>query len=227
MKAFEERQDAKEEAYYEAQWRRVRVGGDGDGDPTYVRSAPRAAVIKTLETRGVIRDGDLAFDVGCGRGRNAIALAVKGMRVTGLDISASAIELARQDLQRYPNLAVDFRHGSVLEPPPLPPSFDLWLDDGLLHHVRRRFWPRYFSILRARTKPGSRVSVNAFCEVPRDRARGRRRWWLEGRHFSTRVERAEIGWHLGRSFEPLGNPFRNLDPNGKKFEMSIFERRDR
>jgi SAM-dependent methyltransferase len=225
MKDFEIHQDAKEEAYYEAQWRAVLDHGARPGDPVYVSSEPRATVLAVLERRGLVRPGDLVLDVGCGRGRNAIALARKGMRVVGIDLSASAIALARRDLSKHRALEADFRQGSVLDAPPVPPRCDLWLDDGLLHHIRRRFWGRYFSVLSSRTGPGSRVSINAFREAPPDRANGARSWWIEGQHFSTRVDRDEIRYHLGRRFEPLGDPAPNSDLNGKRFDLHVFERK--
>ena len=47
---------------------------------------------------GLLKPGD-ALDLGCGTGRHATAsLAGAGFRVTGLDVSARSIEVARRDL---------------------------------------------------------------------------------------------------------------------------------
>ena len=47
---------------------------------------------------GVLKPGD-ALDLGCGTGRHATsALATAGFRVTGIDVSARSIEVARREL---------------------------------------------------------------------------------------------------------------------------------
>lgn len=54
-------------------------------------------------------------DVGCGRGRHARIFARRGYRVTGLDLSASAIAEARACSQTD-DLDVTFRQGDMREP---------------------------------------------------------------------------------------------------------------
>lgn len=55
------------------------------------------------------------LDVGCGRGRHARVLARCGYRVTGIDLSERALEIARQRA-REEHLAVDFCRGDMREP---------------------------------------------------------------------------------------------------------------
>lgn len=75
-----------------------------------------------------------ALDDGCGSGRYTVALHMMGCkRVTGIDISAEAIELAQH---RNPVAdAVDFQRGSVLELPFADNSFDFVFSNGVLHHT--------------------------------------------------------------------------------------------
>src|SRR3989454_11277713 len=83
--------------------------------------------------------GDLAgkriLDVGCGEGEDGMILAKLGARVTGLDVSPAAIELARQRAQVN---GVSERTRFVCAPldaADLPESsFDvIWIDQGLHH----------------------------------------------------------------------------------------------
>lgn len=46
-----------------------------------------------------LRSGDRVLDVGCGPGRHAIALGEAGMSVTGVDVSAGFLEVARRDAE--------------------------------------------------------------------------------------------------------------------------------
>ncbi|AEV85296.1 SAM-dependent methyltransferase [Actinoplanes sp. SE50] len=59
-------------------------------------------------------DGRAALVVGCGPGRDAEHLAALGYAVTAFDISATAIDLARQ---RHPGSSVDYRVADLLDPP--------------------------------------------------------------------------------------------------------------
>ena len=46
-----------------------------------------------------LAEGSRVLDLACGRGRIAIGLAQRGLRVTGLDLSTRSLELARQDAE--------------------------------------------------------------------------------------------------------------------------------
>ncbi|MEU8664043.1 class I SAM-dependent methyltransferase, partial [Actinoplanes philippinensis] len=59
-------------------------------------------------------EGRRALVVGCGPGRDAEYLAGLGYRVTAFDISATAIDLARE---RHPGTAVDYLVADLLDPP--------------------------------------------------------------------------------------------------------------
>lgn len=69
---------------------------------------------------GLLKGGD-ALDLGCGTGRHATAaLARAGFRVTGLDLSARSIEVARRELPGARFVVGDMAAASFL-----PGSFDL------------------------------------------------------------------------------------------------------
>lgn len=76
------------------------------------------------------------LDVGCGTGENAILLASRGARVTGVDVSARSIEAARRRAAATaPPIAPRFVC-APLESADLPAGgFDVVWGDGVLHHV--------------------------------------------------------------------------------------------
>lgn len=59
-----------------------------------------------------LRPGSRVLDVACGSGRHAIALARRGVRVTGLDVSAEAIQYARSAAAEH-GLPIDLRVGDM------------------------------------------------------------------------------------------------------------------
>ena len=131
----------KEEASFFDSWAQ-KWGDDGlPIDPLalqrYTRPVLRRRFNKEFRFRvmGDLRDKTL-LDVGCGDGLNAVMLAKMGAKVTGIDVSPKAIELARR---RGDVNGVSDRLSLIaapLETADLPPdSFDLIWADGILHHV--------------------------------------------------------------------------------------------
>jgi len=55
------------------------------------------------------------LDMGCGRGRHAIPLALLGYRVVGVDLSENSIKEARRRAEAL-DLTIDFRVGDMREP---------------------------------------------------------------------------------------------------------------
>lgn len=82
------------------------------------------------EVAGSDRVFDSALDVGTGSGAIAIALADEGRArsVTATEISADALDVARNNAADAGYPMIDFRHGSLLEPV-LDRSFDLVLSN--------------------------------------------------------------------------------------------------
>jgi SAM-dependent methyltransferase len=65
-----------------------------------------------------------ALDLACGEGRNALWLAERGWRVTGVDFSGVAVDRARS-LATERGVEVDWVEADVVEWPPPPEAFDL------------------------------------------------------------------------------------------------------
>lgn len=65
-----------------------------------------------------------ALDVACGEGRNAVWLAERGWRVTGVDFADVALAKAAE-LAAARGVAIEWLLGDVLELSPEPRSFDL------------------------------------------------------------------------------------------------------
>jgi cyclopropane fatty-acyl-phospholipid synthase-like methyltransferase len=75
-----------------------------------------------------------ALDLGCGTGTNAITLAKKGWRVSGVDFSKRAIQNAQKKAQQN-DLHIDFFLGDVTRLKINKGRFDLVLDIGCFHSL--------------------------------------------------------------------------------------------
>jgi 2-polyprenyl-3-methyl-5-hydroxy-6-metoxy-1,4-benzoquinol methylase len=105
---------------------------------------------------GDLRDKAI-LDVGCGEGEDGMILAMLGARVTGLDVSPGAIELAKQ---RAALNGVSERTHFICAPlnaANLPEkSFDVLWIDNMLHHVLDDLDGTMRSLLEA-AKPGALI----------------------------------------------------------------------
>lgn len=101
--------------------------------------------------------GDIAgrrvLDGGCGEGYLARALAARGARVTGMDLSAPLIDLARD---RDPDGGIDYRVADLSQPQPgIAGSFDAAGSYLVLNDVRD--YRGFAATLGAALKPGGRL----------------------------------------------------------------------
>ncbi len=103
--------------------------------------------------------GRTALDVGCGPGRNTRWLARQGYRVTGIDISAYALEEARR---RSSGPDPDFLECDVLRETIPGGPFDFVYDSGCFHHLAPHRRLSYLSALEGCLKPGGQFAVCTF-----------------------------------------------------------------
>lgn len=108
-----------------------REAGDSGGLPWEI-GGPQPALAAVLDGA----KGPTVLDLGCGSGDLAIALARRGYEVTGVDISAVAIDRARAKAAAE-GLSVHFevQDATRLSLPSAP--FDSIFDSGLLHNLVR------------------------------------------------------------------------------------------
>lgn len=87
------------------------------GIPSSHRDEPSGVLLWALANIGFITDGKgSALDLGCGTGRNAMALAEAGYSISGMDFSSAALDIAR----RRPGAdEITFLEGDVTEPLPM------------------------------------------------------------------------------------------------------------
>jgi len=82
----------------------------------------------------VKRKVERVLDLGCGNGRHAIYFAREGFTASGIDISETAVEWAKQWAARE-GFDVDFRVGEISKLPYESETFDVIVSHGVLDHV--------------------------------------------------------------------------------------------
>lgn len=100
-----------------------------------------------------------AIDLGCGSGTNLVTMARKGWQVTGVDISAQAVRLAKRKARRAGITAALFT-ADLSEPFSTTGTFDLALDIGCFHCAANR--RQYLDNLAAMLRPGGHWLMYGF-----------------------------------------------------------------
>jgi len=125
-------------------------------------TAPVEALIRNVAyyLRDRHPDGDYSglrfLEMGCGAGPNLLWLAEKGIRVSGVDISPTALDLARGLLAEsgHSELSEEFIEASVSDVPLPDESFDGILESCVFQHLPREDRDRAFAEVGRLLKPG-------------------------------------------------------------------------
>ena len=104
------------------------------------------------------------IDLGCGAGNYAIYLASMGFDVTGIDISPTAIEFARENAMKK-GVRCKFLAGDVLGAlDEVMETFDFAYDWELLHHIFPEKRKKYVENVRKILNPGGKYLSVCFSE---------------------------------------------------------------
>lgn len=123
---------------------------------------PPALLVELVES-GKIAPCD-AVDLGCGAGNYAVWLATRGFRVTGIDLSPRAVELAAQRADQAGQPA-RFVVGDLTEGLPVSATaFDFAYDWEVLHHVFPEARESYLRNVRELLRPGGLYFSVCFSE---------------------------------------------------------------
>lgn len=98
------------------------------------------------------------LELGCGDGVNAVFMASRGCRVTAVDVSPTAIEMAREK-GRQAGVEVEFVAADVFDLEPTGATYDLVFDRGMLHHLPVFRFEDYKRLVAERLAPAGRFHL--------------------------------------------------------------------
>jgi SAM-dependent methyltransferase len=109
---------------------------------------------------GLLRPGRV-LELGCGNGRNAVYLAGLGCEVDAVDISARAIEWARERAEAA-GVRIGFQCRSIFDADVATGSYDLVYDAGCFHHLPPHRRRDYVALVDRALRPGGSYGLVCF-----------------------------------------------------------------
>ena len=104
-----------------------------------------------------------ALDLGCGGGRNTVALLERGFDVLAVDLHEGMVAATRARTAGYPDGRIRVRQGAAHAVPADDGAFALVVCYGVLHNaVDRAQWDTAVGEIRRVLRPGGRLALNTF-----------------------------------------------------------------
>ncbi|MFQ5587296.1 MAG: class I SAM-dependent methyltransferase [Nitrospiria bacterium] len=144
------------------------------------------------------------LDIGCGEGRHTGFFAEAGYQSVGLDYQSLALARAARFFEGDRS-NFHLVRGDVFHLPFSSESFDVLIDYGCLHHVRRRDTKAYLQSVVPLLKPGGYFLLCCFSEhFKHHPAERRTRDWVVHRgHYDRFFRRGDFAKIFGESFDIL------------------------
>ncbi|AGF57260.1 SAM-dependent methyltransferase [Clostridium saccharoperbutylacetonicum] len=114
----------------------------------------------TYFDRGILKEGK-ALDIGCGKGRNSIYIAKKGLEVCGVDFSETSIEMANK-IATEQGIKVKFSCQSIFDFQSEKENYDFIYDSGCFHHIKPHRREQYLSTILKYLKPNGYFAMICF-----------------------------------------------------------------
>ncbi len=148
--------------------------------------------------------GRRALDIGCGEGRHSAAFAQSGFLTVGVDLESNALARARAALNGAA-AGPTFLQANVFALPFSAGAFDVVVDYGCLHHVRRSDTQRYLDQVVSVIRQGGHYLLSCFSTKFKHHAgeRRTRNWLVHAGHYDRFFRRADFPVLFGRWFDIL------------------------
>jgi 2-polyprenyl-3-methyl-5-hydroxy-6-metoxy-1,4-benzoquinol methylase len=111
---------------------------------------PVRALVDLFEQKGL--RPNRVLELGCGDGVNAVFMASRGCEVTAVDLSHTALVMAREK-QRAARVDVEFVEGDIFELEPSREPYDFIFDRGMFHHLQVFQFEDYKNLVADRLTP--------------------------------------------------------------------------
>lgn len=185
------------------------------------RTGPSRLVLEAI-ARGMVSREDAVLEIGCGEGRNLVELRSRRCRVVGMDYLREPLELGRRNgVERIP-----FVQGDLFALPFRDGAFDVALDWGVFHHLKKRERLLYPDWISRILNPGGTFLLGAFSERFRHCPQEKRsRMFLRHRgHYDAFFDRESFGHAMGKGWRLLWSGEEDQGDGLSFYRIGIFRK---
>ncbi len=189
-----QKQYKKQHKFFQKAYEKGDAQWTGDGLP----SSELVKTIKKIKPKLKLKH---ALDIGSGEGRHSIFLSREGFKVLGLEYQEQAIKQAKGKKRR----GLLYVRGDVFRIPLKPSSFDVLIDFGVFHHIRRKDTAVYLDMLQSMLVPGGYLILSCFSRKFKH-ANGKlykRGYVVHKNHYDRFLTKAELRGAFGKHFDIL------------------------
>jgi 2-polyprenyl-3-methyl-5-hydroxy-6-metoxy-1,4-benzoquinol methylase len=111
----------------------------------------------------VLVPGMNVLEIGSGIGTESVFMATRGMNVTGVDLSESAIEISKKLADLY-GVNINFQQGDALHLDFPDNHFDVLCDQGVFHHLKDEERAVYAQSIARVLKPNGLLVLRCFSD---------------------------------------------------------------
>ncbi len=167
-------------------------------------TGPSDFVVRFLKRFQSEKQSGRLLDIGCGEARHAGLFANAGYEAVALDYQLLALKRAARFFEGQGS-NLQLMQGDVFHLPFIPASFDVLIDYGCLHHVRRRDTQAYLNSVIPLLKPKGYFLLSCFSEHFKHHAEEvrRRDWLVHQGHYDRFFRREDFGEIFGNDFDLL------------------------
>ncbi|MGV8171607.1 MAG: class I SAM-dependent methyltransferase [Candidatus Woesearchaeota archaeon] len=146
------------------------------------------------------------LDVGCGNGKNTIFFEQKGFDAIGIDFAKSAISICKENAKRN-RVSSEFLVADILEFKS-EEDFDIIIDCGCLHHIRKQYWSKYHKMLLKNLGLNGYYYLHGICDCEENKRlpkHPKNRKWIVNKngHYTRFISENEIEKEFGKNFNIL------------------------
>jgi SAM-dependent methyltransferase len=162
--------------------------------------------VKKLIRNGSLARGGRVLDLGCGEGRHTFACNEMGLSAIGLDYQPLAVKRARSmPKARQFHRNYSFLVGDTFHLPFRADAFDLMIDCGCFHHVRKSDTVVYLRNVVPKLKSGGHFILSCFSWKFRHHPQERRTrdWLVHHGHYDRFFKKPDFHRIFGKQFDVL------------------------
>jgi SAM-dependent methyltransferase len=174
------------------------------GEHGWPVEGPSEPVVRFLERFKKEKQTACVLDLGCGEGRHAALFAGAGYQTIGLDYQAQALVRAGR-LCKKNRAHLHWVVGDLFHLPLAQNSFDLLIDYGCFHHVRKRDTASYLRTILALLKPDGYFLLSCFSMRFKHHPKEKRKrdWLVHKGHYDRFFKKSSFRSIFGKSFRQL------------------------